>query len=208
MPLHRLLHTVLLGCMLTAWAQAVTAAPTPGDLRPLHTAVAPASQPVIEYDVQHSLLEASPIPRLRVYGNGLVRVHFPVFMKRAGDYEMHLSPVQLADLLRAFADNGMMDFDMAAARQERKQLETARRGATGMDFHVSDDTYTDIRVRLDRFQRSAGTPVLRNLDRHFRWANLKTDAGRFPRLTRLTNAAGIVDALDELCHHPALRKLP
>ncbi len=205
MPTRNMIRITLLGCMLTACLSAFAA---PGDLRPLHLAEFHDTGPVIEYTQEHSLLPAAPEPMLRVYGNGRVRVHFPAHMKRAGDYEMFLNPQQMSELLRELADFGMMEFDSFAARHERDQLEDSRREATGEVFHISDDTITQIRIRLGRFQRSNNAPLVRNLNRHIRLTNPRVHARRFPQSVRLQNAAAAVARLDALCHHPALRKLP
>ena len=73
-----------------------------------------ADEPVIEYNLVHGMLaQPDPVPLLRVYGDGRVHVHFPAYMKRAGDYELLLNQVELDELLRQLDDNGIMSFDKA-----------------------------------------------------------------------------------------------
>jgi hypothetical protein len=181
---------------------------TPG-LQPVFLFPATPGEPVIEYNVVHHMLaEQDPVPLLRVYGNGRVHVHFPAYMKRAGDYEMYLNRVQLNDLLRQLADDGIMDFDYAAAKQEKQQLEAARRAASGELFHVSDASDTHINIKLAQYQRSAASPRISGFSRQFRWRNLNTDAHRYPQSASIARAANAAAILHALCAHPALQKLP
>jgi hypothetical protein len=129
-------------------------------------------------------------------------------MKKAGDYEMQISRAELGELLRMLADKGVMDFDAAAVRQERRQLETAHRTATGEFFHVSDATDTVINIQLDQYQRTASSPRILGLNKQLRWRNLEHDARRFPQASRFTNAADASARLRALCDHPALQKRP
>ncbi|NNJ93769.1 MAG: hypothetical protein HKP57_03385 [Halobacteria archaeon] len=170
---------------------------------------AASTEPVIEYNLVHHLLaQQDPVPLLRVYGDGRVHVHFPAYMKRAGDYEMVISRVQLNDLLRQLTDDGVMDFDPATVKQEKQQLEAARRAATGELFHISDATDTYITVKLAQYQRSLASPRISDFSKQFRWRNLNSDAHRYPQSTRLTRAANAAAILRTVCEHPALRKLP
>jgi hypothetical protein len=204
--LHILLF-VAFSAILVAGIQAADSLPAPP--QPIFDFEATDDIPVIEYTLdQHMLAQRDPTPLLRVYGSGRVRVHFPVYMKKAGDYEMQLSHAELNALLRMLADKSVMDFDAAAIGQERQQLETARRAATGEFFHVSDATDTVINIKLNQYQRTASSPRINAFSKQFRWRNLEHDAKRFPQAVRFTNAADASAALRALCEHPALQKRP
>ena len=178
-------------------------------LQPVFHFSATSSEPVIEYNVVHHMLaQQDPVPLLRVYGDGRVHVHFPAYMKRAGDYEMYMNRVQLNDLLRQLADDGIMDFDPAAAKQEKKQLEAARRAASGALFHASDASDSHINIKLGQYQRSAASPRISGFSRQFRWRNLEFDAKNIPESVVIKKAANAEAILRMLCAHPALQKLP
>ena len=191
-------------------AATVNAADNPGaPPQPIFHFAATDDMPVIEYTLDHHMLaQRDPVPLLRVYGSGRVQVHFPAYMKKAGDYEMQISRAELNKLLRMLADKGVMDFDAATVQQERRQLETAHRTATGEFFHVSDATDTVINIQLDQYQRTASSPRIHGFNKQIRWRNLEHDARRFPQAARLTNAADASTALHALCEHPALKKRP
>jgi len=168
-----------------------------------------SAQPVIEYTLVHSLLvNNDPVPLLRVYGDGRVVVHRPVYMKNAGDFKMQLSPAELDGLLQSLAADGIMDFDAATARQERQQLVAQQRASTGMLYEVSDSTDTLITVRLASFRSTPAAPLQNNLQQQLRWDNLDLDARRFPASNRLVRAATGAQRLHDLTRHPALRRLP
>lgn len=133
-----------------------------------------ATEPLIEYNlIQELLAEADPEPLLRVYGNGRVHVHYPVYMKKAGDYELQLSKPELNVLIRSLADNGIIDFDHGTAMAHRKQFEAQQRATTGILYYVSDATETVVDIRLDEYQRSASDKRITNLKKRFTWKNLE-----------------------------------
>lgn len=166
-----------------------------------------ATEPVIEYNlVHHMLAEQDPEPLLRIYGNGRVHVHYPVYMKKAGDYELQLSKPELDELIRSLADDGIIDFDHGAASAHRKQLETQQRAATGALYYVSDTTETVIDIRLDEYQRGAAGKRTLNLKKRFAWKNLEHDARQFPHMTEVQQAEAGSQKLHGLLNHPDLRK--
>jgi len=168
-----------------------------------------SAQPVIEYTLVHSLLvDNDPVPLLRVYGDGRVEVHRPVYMKNAGDFAMQLTPTELNVLLQSLATDGIMDFDAATTRTERQQLDAQQRSLTGKLYAVSDATDTVITVRLGAYRGSPAAPLLTNLQQQLRWANLEQDARRFPAADRLTRAAAGAQRLHALIRHPSLQRIP
>jgi hypothetical protein len=166
-----------------------------------------AAEPVIEYNlVHHMLAEPDPEPLLRIYGNGRVQVHYPVYMTKAGDYELELSQPELRSLLRALATDGIIDFDRAASRDQRQQLNAQQRTASGTLFYISDSSDTVIDIRLKEYQKGPGTARVLNLKKHFSWPDLKQDARRFPQLREITNASNAAQRLETLLHRNDLVK--
>ena len=167
-----------------------------------------AVEPVIEYNLVHDMLaEPDPQPLLRVYGNGRAHVHYPMYMKKAGNYEMQLSRPELNQLIRDLATDGIIDFDKASIKQQRQQLEKQQREQTGTLFYVSDSSHTVINVRLDEYQRSAGGVKARNLNKRFSWPDLAQDARRFPLSREITKANNAAQRLDTLMQRSDLVKV-
>jgi hypothetical protein len=210
MPSHLLSVVLLLSAFLvTAGTQAQEPAnPSAADL-PLIQFSADATEPVIEYRIiQHMLLEQEPNPEplLRIYGNGRVHAHFPVYMKNAGDFEFQLSRSKLNALLSSLSQDGVIDFDHAVVKAERKQLEDQQRAA-GELHHISDTTETIIDIRLDEYQRNPAANRIRNLNKRFTWSNLEQDARQFPQSGAIKGAATGANRLHILLDHPGMQRI-
>ncbi|MFV1973176.1 MAG: hypothetical protein ACC648_05590 [Thiohalobacterales bacterium] len=163
--------------------------------------------PVIEYRLVHQLLaEQDPEPLLRVYGNGRVHAHFPAYMKRAGDYEYYLSRAELNALLRGLSQDGVIDFDPAVVKAERKQLQDQQRAA-GELYYVSDATETIIDIRLDEYRRHPGARRIKNLNKRFRWKDLEQDERRFPQSNAIRRAAAGASRVHSLLDRPGMQRI-
>ena len=67
---------------------------------------------LLRFSVYHPMIDAADNARTCiVYGNGMVRVHVPQYMKNAGDYSMMLSLSELNGLLSKLAKNGLFEID-------------------------------------------------------------------------------------------------
>ena len=112
------------------------------------------AQPVIEFRQHvHMLADVDDRLTMTIHGDGRVLVHFPVYMKRAGDYEMQLDKDELVSLLSAMAANGVMDFDAKTVRDriQAKRRATHARAKAGKAelFEISDAVDSIIDIRLD-----------------------------------------------------------
>lgn len=164
-----------------------------------------AAELVIAYNlVHHMLAEPDPEPLLRIYGNGRLHVHYPAYMTKAGDYELQLSQPELRSLLRALASDGIIDFDRAATRYQRQQVDAQQRAASGTMFYISDSSDTVIDIRLNEYQKGPGTARILNLKKRFSWPDLQQDARRFPQLREITNANKAAQRLETLLHRDDL----
>ena len=84
---------------------------------------------VLEYGhIHHMLAEQDSLPLLRIYADGLVKVHYPAYMSRAGDYELLLSRAELMTLLNQIGnelsaidfEGGWVDFPRPKTGIERR----------------------------------------------------------------------------------------
>lgn len=140
---------------------------------------------VLEYHLDHHLIaDRDPQPLLRIFADGRVRVHHPVYTPRAGDYEMRLSKAELFGLLERVAQIGILDFNAAAVKAERQQVVAADR-AVGWVYHISDVSETQIDVRLRSYKAPGSKAPVSNFKASIRWPNVEPDAERF------TGVAGI-----------------
>jgi len=166
-----------------------------------------ATQPIIEYTLVHRMLEnQDPVPLLRIYGDGRVHTHIPVYMKNAGDYEYRLSQPELKALLRSLSQDGMMDFDDASAKTEKKQMEDQERNA-GVLHAISDTTETLIEIRLNEYQRNPAAGRIMGFNKRFTWDNLEQDASQYPQSGAIKSAADGARRLHLMLEHPGMQRV-
>ena len=157
-----------------------------------------ATEPVIYYQQNIEMLAGiDDRVTISIFGNGRVLVHYPVYMKRAGDYEMQLDETELVSLLQSLSDNGVIDFDEKKVKQDvrayKKQLH-----AKGKFYEVSDAVETSIDIRLDEYQKNASSPKIKNFKRSFRWKNIEQDASRYKDNIAISKANNSVSQLNAL----------
>ena len=140
---------------------------------------------VLEYGhVQHALAEQDPLPLIRIYGDGLVWVHYPVYTQRAGDYEFRLDQKDIRRLLREIRQGGLLEFDRARTLEQRAAMD--ERNGTGRSRDATD---TVIRIRLERYKGRV------NFDKSIVWTGVEADARAFPDLRPVQSLARLEQKL-------------
>ena len=67
-------------------------------------------KPIIELRYSGGMIQnADETPFIRVYGNGTVKIYYPRYTKKAGDYTLQLTPEQLKDITENFSNNTVAD---------------------------------------------------------------------------------------------------
>ena len=157
---------------------------------------------VLQLSEDVGIRNADDTPLVRVYGDGRVAVHFPDYMRRAGDYELRLPEGAVRELVGA-AVEAMVPFDAAAAESQVLALRTAERDR-GLIVSVSDAATTILEVRFERYRPEGATRDVRGGVRRVVWKGLRNDAGRFQDVVALRDLAGIQRRLLALTDHPDL----
>lgn len=141
-------------------------------------------------------------PTLTVFGNGRVVAHYPVYMKRAGDWERRLSRQELDALLASLAGNGVLDFDAPTVRAATRAAEAstrARARAAGRPIalvEVSDPSTTIIEMTVERYvPATPGARAATDVAKRVAWTGLRTDAAEHPYVPALR---GLADAERDL----------
>ncbi|MFQ5699207.1 MAG: hypothetical protein ACE5IL_13100 [Myxococcota bacterium] len=160
------------------------------------------SKLVLSFDEEvGAIARPDPIPLLRIYADGLAKVHVPAYMRGSGDYRLRLDPLRLRTLVRELLSAGVMDLDDRQVRRHRRRLGT-RRDAAGLPRRRTDPATVRIELRLARL---AGRPAVRHV---LRWPGLRGDARDFPSDVRVRDVKRGVDALWRICHDPRLQRDP
>jgi hypothetical protein len=164
-------------------------------------------EPVIEYRQNITMLAEQDLqPKIQVFTDGRVRVHYPVYMKKAGDYEYELTRPELIQLIQSLSTNGLMDFDHARVKQEKKDHDLKMK-ARGELHYVSDAVETLVDIRLQDYQKTASSPVKPDLTKYFLWKNLEQDAKHYKNNRSIQSAAKGIKTLDNLASHKAMKKV-
>ena len=151
-----------------------------------------------------ALEDEDPGPSLDVYGDGRVAVHYPRYMKRAGDYTLQLGPEELGGLMRSLASRRIIEFDEGTVRQRKAEAAQSRAEL----FEVFDATTTEIELRLERYRPAPGARELRNVHKRLAWNGLRADARRYPEVAELAQLAAAHQELRALMERPDLVRGP
>ena len=157
--------------------------------------------------------DPDPIPLLRIYGDGSVRVHFPNYLKRAGDYKLQLSRTEMESLLASLIENGLMGVDPQAATRQKQEIAqqattAAQQARTqGSVSKLMDGDTTVIEIHLDSYTASDGITTM-DLTKIISWYGLQWDAQQYPGVQTLKNLAAAERELLALCEREDLVKVP
>jgi len=140
---------------------------------------------ILSYSETPGML-ASPdtLPRIQVFGDGRVWIHYPVYMKKAGDYGLYLNPGEVTALLNSVS--GAFGFDARAVRDSRDNIKLAREMQDDEAFYRSDGTLEEITVNLTGYQISPGASIVA-VEQAMAWTDIALDAHDYPELQELQN---------------------
>jgi hypothetical protein len=151
----------------------------------------PDSLVVVYHEIYPELAESDSIPRLRIFGDGRVLVHYASPLRRAGDYQLRLNATELDALLSSLVDNGLVEFDQDAVAIEKEDAdeEAARearaRGETPSLFYVADETISLFELNLSGYRAPGASLTVDEIHRQIRWRGLRTDSERYPQIQRI-----------------------
>jgi hypothetical protein len=163
---------------------------------------------VLQLSEEVGIRDADRTPLVRLYGDGRVVVHFPAYMRRAGDYELWLPEEDVQRLVGMAVDG--LPFDAAAPESEVLAIETAERN-DGLIVDVSDAATTILEVRFERGRTGGVTEDVRDGFTRVAWTGLVSDAlvsdvPGFGDVVALRNLAAVQSELLALVDHPDLTR--
>lgn len=122
---------------------------------------------------------------MRIYASGRVLVHYPVYMKRAGDYQMQLDDEELITLIQSLSMHGVLDFDEKKVKEKIRKKEKSRR-MRGEVFVISDAVDTRVDITLDEYQENSASKKIIKFQKRFNWRNIEQDAQQHKDLIEIT----------------------
>ncbi len=143
-------------------------------------------------------------PRIQVFGDGRVQVHYPVYMKKAGDYELYLSPEEIQQLLQVLS--GVFSFDPVAVSQASQAIAQSEVLKGGILTYRSESTLEHIQVQLDVYQAGPGA-VAQSVNLDLSWKDIAADAQAFSEIIALQQLAGARQGIRALLSRNDLLKV-
>jgi hypothetical protein len=151
-------------------------------------------QLILSFSEQIGEVESDDHPWLRIYADGSVVAHRPVYYTDPGDFSAQLGEAELRELVQSLIDGGLMDFDSAAVRYEMN----AARGQSSSPFYSSDPSTFEIQLNLQAFTAEDGSPTEQDVQRHISWQGLRADVKRYPGVAALGELQATCGRLEEL----------
>jgi len=191
---------VLTTCLVSVWLPAQQSAPDlafPADPDYL----------LLSFTYIHSMLEnPDTTPLMQIYGDGRVHVHYPVYMQRAGDYELQLGNLELRQLLLSLAETGALDLDIQELG-ELHQLQKELLAQQNLLIYISDSTEMVINVHLEFYKPPGTSAQIDNFQKSVRWSNVAQEAQLFPELIELQGLAEAERQLQAILERVNLRSV-
>ena len=165
-----------------------------------------ADEPVIYYQQNIQMLaDIKDRISMSIFSDGRVFVHYPVYMKKAGDYEMQLDEPELLTLIQSLSGNGVLDFDEKKVKEKVQAVKNARR-AKGELFVISDAVETVVDIRLDEYQKNKTSKIIKKFHKQFRWKNIEQDAVHYKNIAEIASAYRSVKHLQTMMQDKRLVK--
>ena len=165
-----------------------------------------ASTPILQLSFTGGMIaDADQTPFLRVYPDGLVHIHYPHYMRRAGDYTLTLTRPEKRALLDSLYGKGIMTVDVRGLKVARgKKLKQLGRIYTP----PCDSVNTVLELALDDYQPPGkSTKRMKNIRRRISWHALEHDAEQHPDIAGIQDLRAAVSELLETRSRPDLERL-
>lgn len=159
---------------------------------------------LISYSVRHDAIDPSNgFLQMRIFGNGVVKVERPSYMKGAGSYEMQLDEQELQTLCRDLIKNGVMSYNENYIRESKRQWTEQQ----GIVYKVSDNSEVEINLSLNAIKVNGRVGLAPVSSRHHKIKNLRAQSRQYPGVVALTNMAKAESRLMEFVYSSRLRAI-
>ncbi len=163
-----------------------------------------SSTPIVKFTEHFGEMDFSLDPvSIEIYGDGLVVVEYPVFMKKAGLYQLTLEPADLDALLSTLSSNRIPAFDAAAAKADARTAANLQAQSDTL-FFSSDPSVTVLELNLESYSPDMATQSPKPVNQRIQWTGLRDHARQYPDLDAIQSLHNAQQALRELMDHPDL----
>lgn len=144
---------------------------------------------MLSYELTHDMLRTPDNFTVSLYEDGVALVHYPEYMKKAGDYTVELSKSEVQQIRLLLEHPLVQGFNPGQARAQKQDIDAQ----SGELFEISDDSWSNFDVHTSGAKKS------------IRWANVSIDARRYPEIGVFRKLAEIEAELLQLDEHPTAR---
>lgn len=166
-----------------------------------------SDKPVLELSYSGGMI-ANPdrTPFVRVYGDGRVLIHRPLYMKKAGDYTLKLSQKELDNLLATFAEEELLNIDEGRLEAMAAGL---RVEAGPIELPGDHGVTANVQIRFERVSPSDETrAALVDVDRRITLSVAAVQTSARAQVKPLQIFAAGVRQLEILAERANLVKVP
>jgi hypothetical protein len=162
--------------------------------------------PLLELSYEGGMIaNPDPTPFVRVYTGGRVLVHYPAYMKKAGDYELRLSEAEIAELLAEFETSDVLTLESSEIAALTAEMRAGDEPQVTSDDHGVEAV---VRIRAESFTPAGeDTPTLRSIDHELRADAEALRAAPATGFERLRELATGVERLEALAERADLRRI-
>jgi hypothetical protein len=114
-------------------------------------------------------------------------------MKRAGDFELQLSPAEMDTLVRGLVQKGLVEFDPGVVRGAARAA-----AARGIERVSTDPSTTIIELRLSHYRPAGAVAYDLGVQKRVEWRGVRGAARHHPSVNALQGLAAAQRELDAL----------
>ena len=181
----------------------------PSAFQPMFEYSKDASTVVVSYThILGGIGDADKGPSLKIYGDGHMVVHYPPYMKKAGEYTLELTQGEMERLLRSLIASKVLEFDAQAVRRSKFETDAATESSQPTFYSESDAPTTTIEIRLTRYTPAGSfAQEVLDVDKKVSWTGLGSDARRYPTVNAIQGLRAAEQELRALMKHQNLKKI-
>jgi len=181
----------------------------PSAYQPMFEYSKDASTVVVSYHhILGAIGDADKGPSLKIYGDGHMVVHYPPYMKKAGEYTLELTQGDMNRLLRSLIAKKVLEFDAQVVRRSKFETDVATKNAQATLYSESDAPTTTIEIRLTRYTPAGSfAQEILDVDKKISWTGLRSDAKRYPNVEAIRDLRSAEQELQALMKHQNLKKI-
>ena len=159
---------------------------------------------ILSYSYHLPTIPPDPTPRVRIYGNGRVVVHRPLYKSSPGDFELQLSNDELDELLRSFEACGWFEATSQSIKMLQNSAREERLKAAGSTPAWFDIGTTEIALHLEEYAASGNPDEGNQLARSILAEKLEMFAEDYPEAREFGELYKCIVRLETfLDRHPA-----